>query len=111
MMYSSTYFDKEDPENPSENLLPYIIVKYVQQWSKFLDWSIMKIDQEKFNVILLERKTEILNKIAPQIPKLADIMEIGFLRNVILGETDANEYYKKIMEASKNNRRNSEEYK
>jgi hypothetical protein len=65
-------------------------VKYVQQWGKFLDWNLMKIDQEKFNEILVNKKTEILNKITPQIPRLAEVMEIGFLRNIVLGEVDAN---------------------
>lgn len=50
----------------------------------------MKIDQEKFNEILVNKKTEILNKITPQIPRLAEVMEIGFLRNIVLGEVDAN---------------------
>jgi hypothetical protein len=65
-------------------------VKYVQQWGKFLDWNLMKIDQERFNEILVNKKTEILNKITPQIPRLAEVMEIGFLRNIVLGEVDAN---------------------
>ena len=65
-------------------------MKYVQQWGKFLDWGLMKIDQERFNEILVNKKTEILNKITPKIPQLAEMMEIGFLRNIVLGEVDAN---------------------
>lgn len=112
MMYSSTSFEATDPTNPTENLLTYIIVKYVQQYSKFLDWGALKVDHQKFNELLTNKKTEILQKITPEIPILTDIMEIGFLRNVVVGDSsDPQSFYRKVMEASESNKRNSEEYK
>jgi hypothetical protein len=49
--------------------------------------------------------------IIEKIPQLTDILEVGFLRNIIVGEENSNVFYEKLMEASeKNNRRNSPEY-
>lgn len=61
--------------------------------------------------MLINKKTELLQKISPVIPKLTEIMEIGYLRNIIVGQENSENFYRKVMEASEKNKRNSKEYK
>lgn len=58
---------------------------------------------------MTSKKTELLNKIKDKIPQLTDILEIGYLRNIIVGdEKNPKAFYEKVMAASENNRRNSQ---
>lgn len=98
MMYSNTYFEPVDHTNPFESLLPFMILKHVINNSKYLNLSPLpiKID-ENFHEKLIERRTKILEQIAKEIPRLADALEVGFLRNIVVGESDSDSFYNKVM--------------
>jgi hypothetical protein len=57
MMYSTTYFDPVDPSNPSEGILSYIIIKYVNNFFKFINPSSLKFQPEKLHELLINKQT------------------------------------------------------
>jgi len=44
------------------------------------------------------------------LPQVEEVLEVDFVRNCVVGREDSSGFYKEVLEVSKNNLRNSEEF-
>ena len=85
-MHSSVSLIPPEKKNPSEELLYYLVVNYVLEYSRYINWDLVQgIDREEFLRKIMHKKSELLQIIFEKLPKLNDILEIGYVRNVLVG--------------------------
>lgn len=94
-----------------EELLLYSMINYVIKNAKYIDWSFCKGPIEKYTESLFALKNQKLQHLTQQIPVLKSMLEISHDGNTIVGQEDSEVFYTRVLETSKSNRRNSEEYR
>jgi hypothetical protein len=68
------------------------------------------LTKEEYFRGLSEFKNMSLNKLIAMLPQIEEILEVNSLKNCIMGRENSNEFYDEVLEVSRNNLRNSEEF-
>lgn len=110
-MHTNEIFSRHKPSNVHCLLLQYIVAAYILDKAKYINWKFLAgISRKQYFNGLKKVKAVLLLDIAKEIPLLGDTLELGFLRNVIVGSTDSNSFYETVLATSEANLRNSNEY-
>lgn len=109
-MHAREEFTRHDATNIHCLLLQYAIASYIIKQSKFINWQLIKVEPAPFFERLEEFRTNLLLSISKDLESLGETLELTYLRNIIVGKEEADDYYKEVTKISKANLRNQKEY-
>lgn len=105
-------FSKLPKDSVWFSVLYYACANYILENSDFINWKFIDqhLTKEEYFRGLSDFKTKSLNNLIGMLPQIEEILEVDSLRNCIMGRENSNEFYDEVLEVSRNNLRNSEEF-
>lgn len=110
ILKTTEQFSKLDKNSVWCVALYYSCANYILENSEYINWQYVEkhLPREDYFRGLTEIKNNYLNKLISKISEIEEILEVGHVRNTIIGREDSKAFYDEVLLVSKNNLRNSE---
>jgi len=92
-MHAREEFLRYEATNVHCQLLQFLVYSYIIKNARFINWNLLKVTKQVLVSELTQQISILSDSLTKNIPTLTEALELGFLRNVVIGRPDQQSFY------------------